>query len=307
MRGIHRMRFIVLPLIATLGCIGAIAGAPHAPANPVVILVHGRGHLDDDSAAMRRMWKRDLDSALSSVGMPRLPDADVRLAWYADVLDPESNDACASERPKATSNDELDFRLVARGIFGTLASALAKDESRGLRGLIGDMLYIADWSTRCAAESRVGSVVAQAAGENRPVIIVAYSLGSLVTYAYLNSPAADTLRNTDVRLITIGSPLGVRELRELMLGASADSLRVPRAVTSWENVYDPYDLFSSPLERIVSAKRVRDRTTQTQAADDVHYIGRYLRDRATGIALSRALCASTKQSIGPVCAKLPAN
>jgi hypothetical protein len=306
MRGIQRMRFIVLPLI--VGCaVAATSRTSDAPANPIVILVHGRGHLDDDSAAMRRMWKRDLDSALSSVGMPRLRDSDGRLAWYADVLDPESNGACASERQKAPRDDELDFRLVARGIFGTIASALARDESRGLRGLIGDMLYIADWSTRCAAEERVGSALAKAATENRPVILVAYSLGSLVTYAYLNSQAADTLRNTDVRLITIGSPLGVRELRELMQGASSDSLPVPRAVTSWENIYDPYDVFSSPLERIVSAKRVRDRTTQTDAADDVHYIGRYLRDRSTGIALSRALCATAKENLGSACSKIPAN
>lgn len=303
MRGKPRMRLFVFPMLAALSLVGFAPSAKPAQ-RPVVVLVHGRGHLEDDSAALRRRWKRDLDSALASVGMPGLRDEDVRLAWYADILDPESSTSCVMTTE--ASEDSLDFGLLARGFFGSLTSVLAKEESRGLRGLIGDMLYVVDGSKRCAAEHRVGSVIESAAREKRPVVVVAYSLGSLVAFGYLNSraPIADA---PDLRLITLGSPLGVRELRELMLGELGDTLRVPRGVSAWENVYDPYDMFSAPLERIVSAKGVRDRVAETTSSNDSHQIDRYLRDRATGAALARALCATSNERIGAACARVPSN
>lgn len=298
------MRLFVLPLLAALGLIGVATPSAKPPQTPLVVLVHGRGHLEDDSAALRRSWKRDLDSALASVGMPALRDEDVRLAWYADILDPESSTACPTTAE--TSEDSLDFGLVARGFLSSLTSVLAKEESRGLRSLIGDMLYVVDQSKRCAAEHRFGSVLQSAAREKRPVVVVAYSLGSLVAFGYLNSRPA-IAEASDLRLITIGSPLGVRELRELMLGELGDTLRVPRGVSGWENVYDPYDVFSAPLERVVSPKGVRDRVAHTTSSSDAHQINRYLRDRSTGAALARALCATSNERIAAACARVPAN
>jgi hypothetical protein len=305
-RCIHRMRFFAFSLAVALTAAGVTAPT-RAPSSdpPIVILVHGRGHLDEDSAGLRRAWKRDLDSALSSVGMPRLRDEDVRLAWYADVLDPESETACSVTG--TTADDSLDFGVIARGFLGSLTSTLARDESRGLRGLLGDMLYVLDGSKRCAAERRVGNAIESAVSERRPVVVVAYSLGSVVTFGFLNSRAPNAASLSDVRLITLGSPLGVRELRELLLGETGDTLRVPTSVRAWENVYDPYDTFSAPLERIVSGKRVRDHVTQSESSDDAHHIDRYLRDRATGAALARALCATSKERIGAACGRLPVN
>lgn len=298
------MRLFVFPMLAALSLVGVASPSTKPPQHPVVVLVHGRGHLEDDSAALRRSWKRDLDSALASVGMPALRDEDVRLAWYADILDPESSTSCVTTTE--ASEDSLDFGLVARGFLSSLTSVLAKEESRGLRGLIGDMLYVVDQSKRCAAEHRVGSVIESAAREKRPVVVVAYSLGSLVAFGYLNSrpPIADA---PDLRFITLGSPLGVRELRELMLGELGDTLRVPTGVRGWENVYDPHDVFSAPLERIVSARGVRDRVAQTTSSSDAHRIDRYLKDRSTGAALARALCATSNERIGAACARVPTN
>jgi hypothetical protein len=236
--------------------------------------------------------------------MPALRDEDVRLAWYADILDLESSASCVTTTD--ASEDSLDFGVVARGFLSSLTSVLAKEESRGLRGLIGDMLYVVDESKRCAAEQRVGSVIESAAREKRPVVVVAYSLGSLVAFGYLNA-RPPTAEAPDLRFITLGSPLGVRELRELMLGELGDTLRVPRGVRTWENVYDPYDMFSAPLERIVSARGVRDRVAQTTSSNDAHQIDRYLRDRSTGAALARALCATSNERIGAACARVPTN
>jgi pimeloyl-ACP methyl ester carboxylesterase len=300
------MRFLLVPLF-----VGAVSMAASAHCigqrdepRPLVILVHGRGQLGFDSAATRREWKRDLDSALALVGFPRLRDEDVKLAWYADVLDPESEAACTLARTDSTDVDEIGLASFARGFLATLTSAMSKsDETLGARGLLGDILFFIDRDTRCAAEQRVGALLAATATERRPVIVVAYSLGSLVTYGYL-SAAREPRLPADLRLITLGSPLGVREIRELLLESRSDTLPAPAGVKSWDNIYDPDDFFSAPLQGKVAFKGLRDRPTELTSDEGAHQISRYLRDRSIGVSIGRALCATQKHQLGGRCSSL---
>ena len=302
------MRFLLIPIFVGGASLAgsAVVTTPREEPRPVVVLVHGRGQQGFDSAATRREWKRDLDSALALVGFPRLRDEDVRLAWYADVLDPVSEATCALPGPVTGEVDELGLGSFARGFLATLAHAMSDaDESFAARGLLGDILFFVDRDTRCAAERRVAATIMSAAREGRPVIVVAYSLGSLVTYGYLRSVRGEHERlPADLRLITLGSPLGVREIRELLLDGPLDSLAAPPGVRSWDNVYDPDDFFSAPLQGKIALKELRDRPTQVRSDDGAHHVGRYLRDRATGVAVALALCATMKKELGERCTTL---
>ena len=292
MRGITRMRFFTLAFaFAATAC----AALPyHAPARPIVVLVHGRGQLDADTALLRRDWKRDLDSSLTMAGLPAgtLGNSDVRLAWYADILDPRDENGCTQAQP---SGDSTDFGDFARGFLSLIAGGIPRDESREVRGLMGDLMYALDGSKRCAAERRVGGVIDAALRENRPVIVVAYSLGSLVTYGWLRQQEAVPGRS--LRLITVGSPLGVQVIRELVFGdgSASNALRMPALVSSWENVYDPNDFLSAPLSGLLRSGSVRDRATHASERDVPHNLDRYLRDTATGTALMRAICDATNR------------
>ena len=240
--------------------------------------------MDDDTASLRRAWKADLDTALAKAQMPPLANADVRLAWYADALDPSIDGGCPVT---LTVSDSAGFETFARDFLGTLASALPRNESREARTLLGDMLYAVDPARRCGAQRRVGRVIDAALAEGRPVVVVAYSLGALVTYAELNNRRRDSVAGQHVRLVTIGSPLGSTEIRELL--GEAGPLRLPSMVTSWENVYDPNDAFAAPMAAQVSG--VRDLEVDADSRGDPHHVSRYLRNRATGMALARALRA----------------
>lgn len=289
------MRLLVFPLLL-------LAAAPSRPPvaqppRPLVILVHGRGQLGTDSAALRTEWKRDLDSALASAGLPALRNDEVRLAWYADVLDPAVEGSC--ERPYAT---DADLAGVARGFLVSLASLVPDggEEDRQARSMLGDMLYLVDPTTRCAAEARFGSLLTTARSEGRPVVVVAYSLGAVVAYEHLNrAPAADSGRG--VQLITLGAPLGVPIARELLRG-DAGPLRVPPSVSRWVNVYDPDDAFAAPLG--LAGGAFADRPAQARTTADPHWAGRYLRDGETGAALARALCEATRGDWSDRCASL---
>lgn len=301
------MRLTFLPLVlgglAFGGDARCVAQSDVPP--PLVVLVHGRGQFGLDSASTRREWKRDLDSALALVGMPRLRDEDVRLAWYADVLDPESSEACPRPMADRAAAQEDALGGFARLLLGTLSTLLAeRDRASPARGLLGDILYFVDREARCAAEQRLAATLADAARERRPVIVVAYSLGALVAHGYLNGLTTEAPVPADLRLVTIGSPLGIPEVRALVLSATADSLRVPAVVKSWENVYDPDDLFAAPIADRLASSRARDRATQSPAAPDAHHIRRYLRDRSTGLAIGRALCAPPRRELAERCAAL---
>jgi len=263
------MRFVLLTAF-----FAALLGA-QSPRRPLVIVVHGRGHVADDSAAFRRQWKRDLDAAFADARLPALDDADVRLAWYADVLDPTAGTQCS------TGADTLSGAQETLGFLSALVS-LVPDTARELRGLMGDLLYVADKSRRCAAEDRIGRALADAAASRRPVIVVAYSLGSLVAYDYLGA-RRDTTQT--VELITLGSPLAVPEVREIF--GVEGALKTLPGVRRWENVYDDNDVFAGPL----GGGLARDHVLSGTGAD-AHSIGHYLTDTTTARILAGALCRS---------------
>lgn len=274
------MRFSFVPAVGLLVIAACAQGQSRAP---VVVLVHGRGHMQDDTAALRRTWKVHLDSALARAHAPPLPAEDVRLAWYADALDPARDSECPAVA------DTGGFATFARDFLGSLASALPREESREARTLLGDMLYAVDPSRRCSAQRKVGAVIDAARAEGRPVIVLAYSLGALVTYAELSARVRASDARAPVRLITIGSPLGNPEIREI-LGQGDGPLRLPPRVASWENIYHADDPFAGPLAQDI--KEVVDRAIDADAGQDPHHVTRYLRSRATGMALARAYCAS---------------
>lgn len=86
---------------------------------------------------------------------------------------------------------------------------------------------------RCLDEIRK----AQAAGEK--IVIVSHSMGTMVAYDVLRNcpecPQVDTL-------ITLGSPLGIREVQDELAAADVSGVDFPAAkLNRWINIYDPFD------------------------------------------------------------------
>lgn len=62
---------------------------------PVILLVHGRGMLGRDTAGTRQLWFNGLKSGSTMLTRsPVIDERDVRVVWYADVLDPASTESC---------------------------------------------------------------------------------------------------------------------------------------------------------------------------------------------------------------------
>jgi hypothetical protein len=74
------------------------------------------------------------------------------------------------------------------------------------------------------------------AATNDSVVIVAHSQGTIVALEVLAELASETPVKVD-HLITIGSPLGIREVQDFL----SCKLEVPRGVKAWHNFADPLD------------------------------------------------------------------
>jgi pimeloyl-ACP methyl ester carboxylesterase len=296
--------------LATVAILGAAPAARSQSAadrgRPVILMLHGRGMLDRDTALLRTLWLEGLrKGATGATAKPTVSDADVRLVWYADVLDPSSTESCnyTSTDPRARRDARVDpdlrnFASTVGNVLGVLTNLVSDSQaSSQLRALAGDAAFLSDSHKRCASEARLAAAIDRAQREGRPVIVVAHSLGSLVAYDYLSSR-----QDTGIvkRLVTVGSPVGSAELRRLLIGGdSTDALAIPISVSSWVNVRNQGDALAAPLPIVTDIV-----TTSAAGETDPHEMIGYLRNPATAVAVLSGWCEAFVSSAPAVCQEI---
>lgn len=296
-----------LALLAALATTAGVAPRTAEPGRPVVLFVHGRGMQGRDTAALRAMWRDALDSGAVSFTRDRLlQDADVRLVWYADVLDPRSGASCdyAADDPRARRDAAEDdglkglVSLVGNVLDGFSAAASDSDSRTALRSLAADAAFLSDAHKRCAAEARLETALDRARAEGRPVILVAHSLGSIVAYDYLSAHRDSGLVQA---LVTVGSPLGSPDLRHLLIGGDdSDTLTALPSVKRWINVRNDGD----PLATLV--RPARDVVVKTPADEpDPHELVGYLREPQTANVVLAAWCDAFGARAPAACGAIP--
>lgn len=290
MRLARTLSTVLLPL----ALLATVARAQDDRGRPLVLLVHGRGMLDRDTAATRKLWLDGLVSGEKTLTQDSLLSPnDVRVVWYADVLDPRANSGCdyASADPRAKrsrgNSDDMQFRdfVGAVGGFLNAITSMMSDSAGGseLRALGADAAFMSDPRKRCAAEDRLAQALSRAKSEGRPVILVAHSLGSVVAYDYLSAiPDSGVV----TKLVTIGSPVGSADFRRLLIGGDSTISR-PTSVLDWVNVRNDTDIFAAPLSvgRDVVSLPPPDET-------DPHEMVGYLREKATSREIFTGWCAA---------------
>ena len=146
------MKLLLLAVgAATIASASSAAVRPTSALPPLVVFVHGRNQLGADTSDLRRRWEAELDSGLAAAGESPLRPADVRLAWYADVLDPESDADCAT-----TSNDSVSVGLgeFSRGLLSVITAVDSTQNTHDVRSALSDVFYVMDPGKRCAAPSQ---------------------------------------------------------------------------------------------------------------------------------------------------------
>jgi hypothetical protein len=136
-----------------------------------------------------------------------------------------------------------------------------------------------------AVSKAVDAILGAAFVGDGPYVIVAHSLGTVVTYRVLTALAG----TVEVRaLITLGSPLGLNAIRRKL----PTPLAMPRRVAKWQNAYDDRDVVALlPLDqtRWDIQPSIENFNGVSNGTDNAHGISGYLNDRRVGRWVTDAL------------------
>jgi hypothetical protein len=223
----------------------------------IVVYVHGNGN-----KVREELLKRQWDVALFG----RDVGAASRMAYWAPLLhpvplpDPEFDEAeqLAGPEPEAlveaaTEAAPPELEAYAREMAYT-AEALVDGEQleataaaalplpREARTRAFEQLVkvtfkdVHAYFFRDYAERMRAVVRAAIAGIDEPFVVVAHSLGTIIAYDVLREEASSP--HEVPLLVTVGSPLGVKEIQDLV----ARPLEVPACVRAWLNASDFRDI-----------------------------------------------------------------
>jgi len=302
-------------VIAGLSAI-ALSGFVEVPrAQPVrasrLLLVHGRAQEGKDPVKLQQEWVTALNRGAAKFGSALTARVEVAFPFYGDLLDSyaremdipltsevqargEKNDEFlkfqyevaesirqAAGIPEEKVNAEFDGPVRERGPLNWkwVQAVLRAIDKNGaamnqatLELFTRDVfLYVARASVRDAIDSLVAAKLTQ-----EPTVVVGHSLGTVVTYSVL----LNDRRALKVPLyVTVGSPLGVRAIRDRFR-----PIRYPQpAVSSWFNAFDPRDVVALyPLDsaNFPVTPSIENKNDVNNYTENRHGIVAYLDDQA---------------------------
>ncbi|MFF7935882.1 hypothetical protein [Streptomyces sp. NPDC007940] len=277
-----------------------------------VVCIHGIGQQFVGERSLHATWYPALADGLTRAGSPDLVDPDdVRCVFYGDLFRPPGRTLAVQDPPltaadvgegfeaelllawweEAARTDEAvpppDARTLAR-VPRTAQRALnALSRSRffagiALRGLVLDLrqvrAYLCDPAVRDAVQERVAAAVTP---DTR--VVVGHSLGSVVAYEALCAHPRWPVR----ALLTVGSPLGIRNLvfDRLLPGGTGKPGDWPGGVRQWTNLADESDTVALVKDlRPLFGDRVVSKVVHNGAR--AHDATRYLNTPEAGRAVS---------------------
>ena len=230
--------------------------------------VHGRSQGGKDRVALQAKWERAMKEGFDAAGAQRPDELRVLFPFYGDKLDDlvKQADEGAGSDAKARSaagtpakheelrgqlvqellersklkEDDVDFMgdVKERGPlnWGWVQAILrVLDETSAGEAILDKFTRdVAVYLSYPAVARQIDAIVAGEIGPE-PGVVVAHSLGTVVTYNVLRGAAKDV----QVPLfMTLGSPLGLSSIRS-KLGTPREK---PGRVDTWVNAYDDDDV-----------------------------------------------------------------
>lgn len=236
--------------------------------NKVIIGIHGLNN-KPDAAVLEKWWREAIDEGLRRNCPGENVDMDFELVYWASVMydqpiaqgeEMEGYRPAAGEgplpRPKDSAKNTIktDTRegaaKVLEKIFGVEVADKVVDKALATKA--PDVArYRADPEKREAVQDRLLRALERAGENGKDVMLVAHSMGSIIAYDVLANLTAGLPKVQVTRLVTIGSPLGLDEVKDIVK-TNSTTLQVPDCVGSWTNFADPRDLVACLDSRLAT-------------------------------------------------------
>jgi hypothetical protein len=291
-----------------------------------LVLVHGINQQGKDAEALKTQWLCFLaDQGLGKPGA--FDAIDVVMPFYGDALKEWADGTGAnaiSQGPGGAPNlDEAQFLTAALMETATAAGvgrAAIENEQRTIareQGDINEQSLVMNrrfnaivrvlekispvhgtWVMKIlkqayvyvknsgAAES-VDAIVGPALEKPGPMVIVAHSLGTVVTFKLLRQLATKGTALDVPLFVTVGSPLSLMAIQTAIGPAFAR----PAGVKTWLNALDPDDFITlgKPLDEINFGTGITNIVDIENDHEDAHFIGGYLGDKRVASAVAKAV------------------
>ena len=274
-----------------------------------LLVIHGRAQQGFDPAELETQWQSALVKGLAKKNLTLPEKLEIVFPFYGDELDrlvrqidaPTITEIIA--RGGAKDTRELEFRAelymeMIKGLGipeGEIDAHFdGKPQERGVlnwrwvqailrvldRTPLGDHAIdrftrdVFVYLTYPAVRKTIDKIVAEKLGDGQWVV-VGHSLGSVVGYNVLCAANAQATQVT--RYVTVGSPLGIRPIRDRLEAP----LRMPPCVKSWYNAFDPRDvvaLYPLDANSFNIKPPIRNNNTVDNFTDNRHGISGYFDD-----------------------------
>jgi hypothetical protein len=276
-----------------------------------ILAVHGIGNQYRGENQIRADLLPALNDGLARAGRRLNEESDFTCAFYGDLFRP-SGKALEEFFAASDIDDEWEKQLLAAwweeaarvdpeisgpddqskawGMSVVQSALDALSHSRFFAGLaeaalIADLRQVRRYLREPALRSVARNRVIQALGDDTSVLI-GHSLGSVVAYEALCALSHNPVQT----LITIGSPLGIRNLifEQLQPAPMSGIGQWPTGVTRWVNIADQGDIVAL-VKQLASrfGPGVFDRLVDNGA--QAHDAGRYLCSKELGDAVATGI------------------
>lgn len=280
-----------------------------------IVYVHGIAQEEKSEQKLGDEWDAALRDGLRNAGLDWPAGATTVAPFYGRVLADRTAEAERGEvvgllrKGSDAAEDARKFEFYD-SLLGEMAAArqvpvdrLLGEDGRPIeKGVLNwrwvnalvrklnDIKPLADWSietfTRDVwvylnynfARLPIDEIVTQKIPSGEPCVIVAHSLGTVVSYNVLTQLAD----RSNVRAwITLGSPLGIHAIYNRVPSEPGKLRRAPSGIPAWYNARDPQDavaLHPVPTDKFVGNPVVENASHVKNRTSNEHGISGYLSD-----------------------------
>ena len=157
--------------------------------------------------------------------------------------------------------------------------------------------YLSNLSYQCATNGVIGDSLESAWATKHPIVVVAHSLGSLITYKVLEARDVGASRDS-LRIeafIALGSQLGIKEVMQSLIGLGTPRYPYPSGIKAWTFIRGENDAMA-PSSQSGSFEAPKGKsfvvlTTSTMPGDQHNIVG-YLKNVDTAREIMKAWCGA---------------
>jgi hypothetical protein len=220
----------------------------------LIIGIHGLNNKPEPDI-LRNWWTAAIAEGISRNCEGQRVDVDFVLAYWADVmysapvaLAKDAESYVAGGGSGALPRAGMSIRRIARArvqegvgkvLEKILGAPVAEDVVRDAVETRAPDLhrYRHHRETRASVQERLREPLRTAHARGKQIMLIAHSMGSIIAYEVLRGASRSLLGLRISHFVTVGSPLGLVEVKEIV----AAPLRVPECVARWSNFADPRD------------------------------------------------------------------